>query len=421
MKAWVVRQVQALWWTLERLSRTLWVRVIVLGLLGLIAAPVAKLMGGIIPDGMAQAIGAKSVNGLLSIIANSMLAVTTFSLSVIVTIHRAVAGQWTPRAHRMLLRDTPTQTVLAVFIGAYIYALTAIVLMSTPYFGENEVVVLFFITLGVIVLIVAMMVRWIFQLQTWGSLIETAESLERAATSAMKERAARPCYGANPLTTETLIPENALDIIAGATGYVQELNLGSLSSRAAGEGASVWMLAPVGRFVHKGDLIGHVGGGTPDLPGRLSRLIRIGQTRTPDHDPRFCLIMLNEIGSRALSPGINDPGTAIDIIGRIARVLTYFRDERAGPDRPAYSNLWIPALDPSALVTEAFAPIARDGADQVEVQIALQKRLNGLHRHADPALRDGIAKAARTALERANDAMPLADDRDRLAAVFRGA
>ncbi len=411
----------SLWLRIRALIRTLWVRVLVLGLLGIVAAPLAKLMGGLIPDGMASVIGARSVNNLLSIIANSMLAVTTFSLSVIVTIHRSVAGQWTPRAHRMLLRDTPTQTVLATFIGAYIYALTAIVLMSTPFFGEKEVVVLFGMTLGVIILIVVMLVRWILRLQSWGSLMETSTDLERTATQALQDRAKRPCYGANPLTAQTVIPPDAIDLVAGSTGYIQQIDFGALSSAADRGGAALWLIAPVGRFVQKGDLLGHLGGGSPQLADTLARLVQIGATRTPDQDPRFGLIMLSEIGSRALSPGINDPGTAIDIIGRIARTLEAFRDESQRVDEPIYPNLWIPVLDPATLVTEAFAPIARDGATQVEVQIALQKRLNGLTRSADPALYDGIRQAARTALAQANDAMRLEDDRQRLAAVFRDA
>ncbi len=399
-------------------SRNLWTRVLLISVLCLLAVLIAKVLGDFIPDGFAEIVGAESVTELLTIIANAMLAVTTFSLSVMVTIHRAVAGQWTPRAHQMLLRDTPTQTVLATFIGAYIYALASLILLSTPFFGEAEIVVLFGVTLAVIALIVAMIVRWIMHLQTWGSLEQTATAIETAAETAFRELADRPCQGANPLTPDTVIPAGAVDLLARDTGYVQAVLFEKVSADAEEEGAQVYFLAPIGRFVHRGDVIGHMAGGSDGLARKIGTWITIGPSRTPDQDPRFCLIMLSEVGSKALSAGINDPGTAIDVIGRIARLIEGHSPEVDRDHTPDYSNLWAPVLDPVDLVQEPLAPLARDGAAQVEVQIVLQKRLAGLARHAPPAIADASRVLAKDALAQANAAIPGEGDRKRLAAAM---
>lgn len=401
---------------LREIGRKLWVRVIGIAALSLVAAIGAKLFAHLIPQGFSEAIGADSLVGLLTIIANAMLAVTTFSLSVIVTIHRSVADQWTPRAHRVLLRDSPTQTVLATFIGAYIYALASLILLSTPYFGEAGVVVLFGMTLVVIVLIVAMMLRWILHLQTWGSLIQTLDAIEAEAITALEDRAQRPCHGAHPLTAETVIPDGARDLRALSTGFIQAIYEPQINADAAKTGAQVYLIAPAGRFVHKGDVIGHVAGGTDKLIDEIGSCISIGKVRTSDQDPRFCIIMLSEIGSKALSPGINDPGTAIDVLGTLARVLGHFHPEDVG-DPPEYENLWLPPLDAADLVQDAFAAIARDGAGLVEVQIALQKRLAGLIRHGPQPVAKAARHEAAVALERAKSALTLEADRDRLAAA----
>ena len=402
----------------REVARKLWVRVILIAALSLVAAVAAKLFAHLIPDGFSQSIGADSLVGLLTIIANAMLAVTTFSLSVIVTIHRSASTQWTPRAHRVMLRDSPTQTVLATFIGAYIYSLASLILLSTPYFGEAGVVVLFGMTLLVILLIVGMMIRWILHLQTWGSLIQTTSAIEEEAATAFKARARRPCQGAQPLTVETVNPDGARDLRAQDTGYVQAIYEPRINASAARADANVYLIAPTGRFVHKGDVIGHVAGGDDQLMEDIAAAITIGRVRTPDQDPRFCLIMLSEIGSKALSPGINDPGTAIDVLGTITRVLGHFHPgEDAGP--PEYQNLWLPPLDPADLIVDAFVPIARDGAGLVEVQIALQKRLEGLVRHAHPVIAESARRMAADAMARANAALEAESDRMRLAAACR--
>ncbi|MCB1341921.1 MAG: DUF2254 domain-containing protein [Pseudooceanicola sp.] len=400
---------------LREIGRRLWVRVIGIAALSLVAVLVSQLFAHLIPQGFSEAIGADSLVGLLTIIANAMLTVTTFSLTVIVTIHRSVAGQWTPRAHRIMLRDSPTQTVLATFIGAFIYSLTSLILLSTPYFGEAGVVVLFGMTLLVILLIVAMMIRWILHLQTWGSLVQTLDAIEDHAIIAFGERAQRPCHGANPLTAETVIPPRAADLHAPRTGFIQSIYEPQIDAIAGRAGAGVYLIAPPGQFVHKGEVIGHVAGGPPDLAEEIAGSIVIGKIRTPDQDPRFCLVMLSEMGSKALSPGINDPGTAIDVLGTLTRILGHYQPEAEGPP-PEYPNLWLPPLDAEHLVTDAFAGIARDGAALVEVQIALQRRLAGIIAH-QPALAQAARKLAADALARANKALDHPADRDRLAAA----
>lgn len=54
---------------------------------------------------------------------------------------------------------------------------------------------------------------------------------------------------------------------------------------------------------------------------QIARAFLIGDERTFDDDPRFGLVVLSEIASRALSPAVNDPGTAIDIIGTFVRLF----------------------------------------------------------------------------------------------------
>ncbi|SDE11012.1 DUF2254 domain-containing protein [Limimaricola pyoseonensis] len=399
---------------LRRLSRRLWVRVALISGLLFVALGAAKLFGPMIPAGFAEAIGADALNRLLDIISTSMLAVTTFSLSVMVSVHQSASSRWTPRAHRMLLADTTTQTVLATFVGAYIYALAAIILLSTPYYGEKEIVTLYIATLVVLVLIVFVILRWILHLQALGSLVDTTARIESEALGAFRERAERPCLGGHALSPGD-VPRDARPVRARGTGYIQAIFEAALQEAAEEHDARIYFEAPVGRFVHEGEIVARVAGGGDEIEGALHENIRMGALRTVEQDPRFGLIMLSEIGSKALSPGINDPGTAIDVIGRIGRVLNSVRDELGGGrDTAIHDRLWVPPLDPTDLMQDGFGAIARDGRELAEVQIALQKTLAALQDHPDRKIAEAARDMARIALLRARAGLGFAPDLERL-------
>src|SRR5690606_22461375 len=127
-------------------------------------------------------------------------------------------------------------------------------------------------------------------------------------------------------------------------------------------------------------------------------------------DPRFGLSVLAEIASRALSSAMNDSGTAIDVIGRAVRLLGGWRAEHDDTDDVPCPRVHVPALGVGDLFDDVFAPVARDGAGSLEVQIRLQKALRTLsHRGGEFAIH--AARHARRALAFAETALPLDEDR----------
>jgi len=190
----------------------------------------------------------------------------------------------------------------------------------------------------------------------------------------------------------------------------------------------VYLHHPVERFVHRGEALCYLSENSEHMESSVRRNIKIGDLRTFEQDPRFGLIVLGEIGSKALSAGINDPGTAIDIIGRMTRILDSYRSEmdavRDGD--PAHPRLHVPILAASDLIEDSFGPIARDGVSVVEVQVTLQQALAAIMHHPEETLADAAAEAAAVAFSRAEDsvtndfdlkrirdAMSIADDPDR--------
>ncbi|PZX19735.1 putative membrane protein [Palleronia aestuarii] len=384
---------------IRRLSRKLWIRAALIAMLAVVAALLARPLSRYVPDAIANNLSEGSVSEIVKIIASSMLAVTIFSLSIMVAARQTASSQVTPRSHQVLIEDSTTQSVLASFLGAFIFSLVSLIVIDTGYYtGRSSAVILFF-TLVVVALVVAAILRWIDQLSDLGSVLETTRRIEDAALAAVRERVDWPCLGARPLTEGQLeIPARALTIPAWTTGYVQHVDLAALVEGAADSSGQVFLMAAPGMFVTEGDpLILHTG----DLKDATARkAFTIGGHRVFDQDPRFGVIVLTEIAQRALSPGINDPGTAIDVISRLVRVLREFRDERAPNERegPHFPSIWIPPVTSEDLVRDAFDSIARDGASTIEVQVRLQKALATLAAGEDRAMREAALAASDRAL-----------------------
>ncbi|MBL3573157.1 DUF2254 domain-containing protein [Rhodovulum sulfidophilum] len=395
-------------WQVLRLSRRLWVRTSLIAVLGIVAAGAAALLGPVIPQELADRLGEDAVMPVLDVLASSMLAVATFSLSIMVTTHRQASSQVTPRSHRLLLEDTTTQTVLATFIGAFIFALVSIILFRAGAYTGAAPFVLFAFTVLVVVLVVVAILRWIDHLSRLGSMDETiAQAAARARDTLTAARNA-PSMLATPLPDGAVPPAGARPVPAPRGGYVQLVDMAALSVLAEKAGAEIWVAAVPGSFLVAGRALAHV-----NPPGDIDHdaicaAFEIEAVRSFEQDARFALAVLSEIASRALSPGLNDPGTAIDILGRLEQLLA--ECPPAG-DEIRYPRLHAPPLRADDLVEDAFAAIARDGASMREVARRLIHALNTLRQGDDPALARAAEAMTRRALAHAEAALVLDEDK----------
>ena len=405
--------------TLLQLARYYWrklyVRVLLMGLLAFVALGLTQLIEVMVSDRMAQSVPGASADRLLNIIANAMLAVTTFSLTVMVSVYRSSSSQWTPRVHQLIMQDGVTQNTLATFIGAYVFALVAIILRETGIYVDDRALVLFWVTVLVLAYVVWSLIRWVLHLQTLGSLIHTTRQVEDITCTQFIERLNTPCLGAR--SWDGVVPDTATPIRVKESGYIQHIYPEALQEQAEQAGVTLYLSSAIGSFVFLNEPLVWVDGDVEDrdtFDDAIRNLVVVGDVRTYDQDPRFGLLVMSEIGSKALSPGINDPGTAIDVLNRSARILSLYQDETAGDSAPAHDRLRVRPMDPTDLITAAYSGIARDGAGEVEVQQRLQRCLAGLMEHPDEGLQKAAEDLGREYLDRALEAITWAPDRERL-------
>jgi uncharacterized membrane protein len=164
-------------------------------------------------------------------------------------------------------------------------------------------------------------------------------------------------------------------------------------------------------------------GGTPDaeIVRKITNAFIIGDDRTFDDDPRFCLIVMSEIAARAASPAVNDHGTAIVIIGRFVRLFATWATPVNDDERieTKYGRVIVPALPLAEVFDDAFSAIARDGAGVVEVGVRLQQAFVALSTLDGPGFTEQAQRHSALALAQARKGLSLQDDITRVEDVAR--
>lgn len=235
-------------------------------------------------------------------------------------------------------------------------------------------------------------------------------------------------FGGGAYPAEWMIPSSAQTITSHQTGYVQHIDVHALGIIAKAGEIQIFLEILPGSFVHLGMPLAQTVSLNKERVDeshvsteKILAALTIGVRRTFEHDPRFGLSVLSEIASRALSPAVNDPGTAIDVIGRGVRSLTCWGKPQDPSSKIAADceQVYLRALTVDDLSDDFFAPIARDGASLLEVDLRMMKALVSLAQINPDMFNDACFRHADLLLKRADLSLTLEDDKQTLSAVAR--
>ncbi len=204
---------------------------------------------------------------------------------------------------------------------------------------------------------------------------------------------------------------------------MRHVDIGRLQKIATEADGRIFVACQPGALAHPGAPLA-LTSWTPDDDAEeaIRKAFTLGPERSFDQDPRYCLEVLAEIGSRALSPGINDPGTAFAILAGQQRLLTVWSQARAeasqdgdgAGDTEVSDRVSAPGLEADDLFEDAFAPLAQDGAGRVEVALRLQHALAALSALETPGFAEAAGRVSRRGLALAHHALVLDTDRGRI-------
>ena len=401
---------------LGQLSKLLWLRATLYAVTAVGAALIAHALGPLAPAPFVEALSEDAAEELLNIMASSMLAVATFSLATLVAASAAITTNASPRAAALMLDDRSAQNALAAFVGAFVFSIVGLIATSLNYYDRESLFVLFAETLAVLAFVVLRLLGWVDQLSRIGRVSEAVDRVEAAARKALSHRSSFlggvPAEGA---------PPDAEDLRADQVGYVQHIDVARLDQIAKKHDLVIHLQVLPGAFLPLSRTVMQVQGSLNESCKKaLVSAVVIGGARTFEQDPRFGLVVLGEIASRALSPAVNDPGTAIDAVGTAVRLLSVWGEEHwEQPPTATYERVHVPALSASEVFEDVFRPIARDGAPLLEVGIALQKGFRDLATAEATGFRDAARHHSGRALRLAEAALVLDEDKDQLRALSR--
>lgn len=383
---------------LMRVVKSIWFRPAAYALAALAAILFTPVLADLVPDSWAGTVNLESVETTLNILASSMLAVAIFALATMFSAFQAAAQAATPRARPLMTQDRTAQGAISTFVGAFLFSLLGLVGLTTNFYSDAEILVLFVLSLLLVAIVVATLISWIQRLTGFGGVEEAILAIEAATRAALKHAARHPALGAKPASGPA---KDSKPVHAGQPGYVQSIDIAKLAEIANAYGVRIFIDAQPGRYVGPGQPLAYLTGKADDLAEQVRDAFVTAERRTFEADPRFGLIALSEIASRALSPAVNDPGTAISVLAAMGRLFCGYAAAAQDETETPVDGVLARPLDPEDLVRDAFRAIARDGAGQVEVGIRLQKTLAMLAA-AEGKIFDSLARdMAQNALERA--------------------
>lgn len=408
---------------LLKLKERLWVRPLLYCFVAILTVFMARAIDLWDHDFAVPLITADTVEKLLTIISSTMLAVATFAVGSMVSAYSTASATATPRAFALIVADDVSQAALSSFIGAFIFSIVAIIALKTGLYDPTGHLALFVLTISIFAWVIITFVRWVDNIARLGRVGNTVAKVEAAAIQMVENRRRdRFMGGVSAAKADT---DGGELLFTDRIGHVCYLDMAALQDIATNAGGTIEILALPGTFLSPGRAFARLSRNAerPDdaMVEALNKAVVIGDERTFEEDPRFALIVLSETAIRALSPSVNDPGTAIAIIGSLVRVFTrWVKAQEDGDDAEArYDRVFVPDLCVADMFTDAFSAIGRDGAGLVEVGIRLQKAFRSLSTLDDADVRDQAMRHSKMARDRAVQVLTLSEDIDRVELLSR--
>ncbi|MPY68085.1 Uncharacterized membrane protein [Deinococcus reticulitermitis] len=346
---------------------------------------------------------ADGARSMLAAIAGSVIGVAGTTFSITIAALSLASSQMGPRLLEHFTRDRGNQITLGTFIATFAYCL--LVLRTVRGGDESPFVPHVAVTLGLGLALVSLAILIYFIAHIAGSINVgrvvrlVSDELVSTIEAQFPERGDHPAPAAAAAPAD---PAHAREVRASAGGYLQALDVAGLLRLAGRHGAVIRLTVRPGQFVFPGMVVAHT---APAALGQVRAALVTGPRRTSPQDVEFAVQQLVEVAVRALSPGINDPFTAIAVLDHLGAALCRVSG-REMPQREhaqgGQVRLVIPATDYGGLTDVMFHQIRQNGASHPAVMLRLLEVLAIVaEQERDPGRRSSLRRHAALTLRAA--------------------
>lgn len=338
--------------------------------------------------------GPDSARAILSTIAAAMLSFTGLVFSVTMLVLQLASSQISPRVTRTYLRDRKNQAVLATFVATFTYALLVLREVRSepdpfvPELAVGAAFALLLASIGAFIFYIDHMAQAMrVETVVAGVADETREAIRRCHPD--------PFAGVSDVDAP-LLPVSALVTSPDRPGIVQHVDVERLVAIAREAGVVLDIVPGIGDAVPAQAALVRVRGAGPVDHDAVRAAVGFGGERTMEEDPGFGFRQLVDIATRALSPGINDPTTAVTVVARLHDLLRSIAGRLIpGPrwnDDGGSLRVVLPVRDWPDYLDLACREIREYGAGSSQVMVALRRMLDDLESVAPEPRRAAVRR-----------------------------
>lgn len=359
--------------------------------------------------------GPEGARALLAAIITSMISFTGLVFSITIVVLQLTSSQFSPRVLRSFLENRFNQVALGVFVATFVYGLVVLrgvrgTAQVNPFVPQIGVTVSFALVLASVLVFLAY-IHHIAQSIRAATILASIADDTRALLDDRFPADTRP---------EAALPDSggpSRTITADRPGVVQWVDDEALATAADRDGVAIELVRAVGEFVPTGAPLALVRGDRFFDERRVHAAVHLGSERSMDQDVGFGLRQLVDIAERALSPGVNDPTTAVQALDHLHDIVRRLAT-RALPPRQRTTDdgrrvLSVPQPRFDDYLALAFDEISRWGKDSPRVRRRVQIALLDLeaaarHEHR-PAVTEAITRHRDTLWSTSVDALSPTD------------
>lgn len=264
-----------------------------------------------------------SVN-FLSNISGIFLTISTFCFTIIVTVLNKYSSSISPRLLQSFIDRTGVLGLYGIFVSGFFYSVISILLLQDIAPDQHVVAGSF----GIAYAIIAMLSFIAFSRQVLDNLkvsniIEYIfNDCEKLIDKEVELREKAEHYEKGDESTK-------LSIVAENSGYLFEIKADEIFKELNGTRAELTTNKRIGEYTIKGESIGELNifqcelddNDKNELKEKLSPLFLINVYNNTEEDYHRGIVNLTEVANMALSPGTNDPNTAIMCINKMSSLL----------------------------------------------------------------------------------------------------
>ena len=294
----------------------------VAGALGLVALDRSGFLPGWLLEDWLYDGGATGARTLLGAVASSTIGVAGTVFSITIAALSLAAGQMGPRLLRNFVRDRGNQLTLGAFIGTFCYALIVLRSVRTESEGGFVPHLSLSVGIGLAFICVATLVYFVGHMAGRINVDTVIELVSEDVQAAIQRLTTEQRQAAPPPLS---FWRDATPIEDDRRGYLQQLDEEGLAAWADEHDTAIRLLVRPGDHVFPGAPIAVM---LPPVEGADQAIVNataLGPQRVSTADLRFAVRQLVEVAVRALSPGINDPHTAISVLDRLGVALCEMR------------------------------------------------------------------------------------------------